>query len=104
MTFDSREQRGLTRRQLWFALLCSLFLHGVLLSLGGLRQVQQESTSGSPPGLIARLRLAPAAMAPATPTVTAGPPPVPAHPPVHRRLVPPGVNCRVACTPGAAEL
>lgn len=89
MTFDSREQRGLTRRQLWFALLCSLFLHGVLLSLGGLRQVQQGSTSGSAPGLIARLRLAPAAMAPATPVVTAGPPHVSTHPPVHRRLMPP---------------
>lgn len=90
MTFDSREQRGLTRRKLWFALLCSLFLHGVLLSLGRSRQVPQASTSGSAPGLMARLRLAPAAIAPATPVVMAGLPHVPTtHPPVHPRPMPP---------------
>ena len=90
MTFDSREQRGLTRRKLWFALLCSLFLHGVLLSLGGSRQVPQGSTSGSAPGLMARLRLAPATIAPATPVVMAGSPHVSTtHPPVHPRLMSP---------------
>lgn len=90
MTFDSREQRGLTWRKLRFALICSLFLHGVLLSLGGPHLVQQGSTSGSAPRLIAHLRLTPAAMVPATPIVTARPPHVPTtHPPVHPRLMPP---------------
>lgn len=88
MTFDSREQRGLTRRKLWFALLCSLFLHGVLLSLGPSRLAPQESTFALVPGLIARLRLAPVAIAPVTPVVAAGPSHVLTHLPVPPRPMP----------------
>ena len=89
MTFDSREHRGLIRRKLRFALICSLFLHGVLFSLGGSHLVQQGSTSGSAPRLIAHLRLAPVAMVPVTPIVTAKPPHVPmTHPLAHPRLMP----------------
>jgi len=72
MTFDSREQHGLNRRKLWFALLCSLFLHGALFSLGPARFAPQESTSVSVPGLIARLSSTPVAIAPVTPVVAAG--------------------------------
>jgi protein TonB len=80
MTFDSREQRGLTRRKLRFALLCSLFLHGVLLSLGLSRLTPQESTAALAPNrLIVRLRLAPVANAPAVRAVAAEPSHVGTH-------------------------
>ncbi|AJP47658.1 hypothetical protein PG1C_02655 [Rugosibacter aromaticivorans] len=84
MIFDSREQRGLTPRQLRFALLCSLLLHGLLLSLGTSRPVSQ----GSAPSLIVRLRLAPAVMAPATPATATGQPRLPAHSLTRPRLPP----------------
>lgn len=89
MTFDSREQRGLTRRKLRFALFCSLLLHGLVLSLGVLQPALQESTPGSVPNLMAHLRLAPAAMAPATQMATVEQLRLPAYPRPHPRLTQP---------------
>ena len=89
MTFDSAEQRGLTRRKLWFALLCSLLLHGVLLSAGRSHQVLKGSPSGAAPGLLAHLRLAPAAIAPVNPVTVAEPRHASTTPPsIHPRPVP----------------
>lgn len=89
MTFDSAEQRGLIRRKLWFALLCSLLLHVVLLSAGRSHQVLKGSPSGAAPGLLAHLRLAPAAIAPVNPVTVAEPRHASTTPPsIHPRPVP----------------